>query len=129
MQAVKKLEEMLSQGWSVSMYMAHGGTNFGYMGGANIMDGLDAERGYVSLITSYDYSSPISEAGDHGYGSGDLEICCRIGCARKPMRACMSLCATLFVCILCVCLVWCLSICALISRYRAGVAASQRMAE
>ena len=57
-------------GWSVSVYMAHGGTNFGYMGGANIMDHQTAEDGYISLVTSYDYSSPISESGDHGFGSG-----------------------------------------------------------
>ena len=38
---------MLSSGWSVSVYMAHGGTNFGYMSGANIIDGRDPESGSV----------------------------------------------------------------------------------
>ena len=70
---VATLHDMLSTGWSVSMYMVHGGTNFGYMGGANIQDEQDAETGYLSLITSYDYSSPITESGDHGIGSDNLD--------------------------------------------------------
>ncbi|KAK2077073.1 hypothetical protein QBZ16_004706 [Prototheca wickerhamii] len=43
---------------SLSFYMVHGGTNFGFAQGANI-DG----NSYQPHITSYDYDSPISEAG------------------------------------------------------------------
>ena len=45
---------------SLSFYMVHGGTNFGFAQGANI-DGSS----YQPHITSYDYDSPISEAGDY----------------------------------------------------------------
>ncbi len=44
--------------------MAHGGTNFGFWSGANVRDGNDPED-YIPLVTSYDYSAPLSEAGDH----------------------------------------------------------------
>ena len=50
---------MLSQGFSVSLYMAAGGTSFGWMNGANT-DG----RNYEPDTTSYDYDAPISESGD-----------------------------------------------------------------
>jgi beta-galactosidase len=45
---------------SLSFYMIHGGTNFGFWAGANV----DGER-YLPHITSYDYDAPISEAGDY----------------------------------------------------------------
>eukprot|EP00884_Botryococcus_braunii_P002883 jgi/Botrbrau1/12596/Bobra.0169s0124.1 len=45
---------------SFNLYMAHGGTNFGYgAGGA-------ADSQYKACITSYDYDAPVSEAGDYG---------------------------------------------------------------
>merc|ERR1712048_531360 len=49
--------------------MAHGGTNFGFWSGAN-----GNKNSYKPDITSYDYSSPISEGADHNIGSdgGDL---------------------------------------------------------
>ena len=50
---------MLSQGYSVSLYMADGGTSFGWMNGAN-SDG----KNYEPDTTSYDYDAPISENGD-----------------------------------------------------------------
>jgi hypothetical protein len=43
--------------------MAYGGTNWGFWNGAN-GGGSDFEP----VITSYDYDSPISEGGGHGYG-------------------------------------------------------------
>lgn len=52
------LDELLSQNASVNMYMFHGGTNFGFMNGANYYDE------YSPTVTSYDYCSPLSEAGD-----------------------------------------------------------------
>merc|ERR1719230_230113 len=61
---------MVGEDASFSLYMAHGGTNFGFWSGAN----GDQKSDYKPDITSYDYSSPISEAGDHNVGSdgGDL---------------------------------------------------------
>jgi beta-galactosidase len=44
---------------SFNIYMFHGGTNFGFMNGANTFDGPT-----FFDVTSYDYGSPLSEAGD-----------------------------------------------------------------
>ena len=51
-------EWMLQQGYSVSMYMFHGGTSFGFMNGAN-SDG----KNYEPDTTSYDYDAPLNESG------------------------------------------------------------------
>ncbi len=51
------LEWMLSRGISCNLYMVHGGTSFGYMSGANF------SRVYEPDISSYDYDSPLDEAG------------------------------------------------------------------
>ncbi len=53
------LDEMLSLGASVNVYMFHGGTNFGFYNGANIMDDV-----YLPTLTSYDYDAPLDEAGE-----------------------------------------------------------------
>lgn len=45
---------------SFSMYMAHGGSNFGFTAGANSKDVLVDYEGH---ITSYDYDAPINEQG------------------------------------------------------------------
>ncbi|GCE45444.1 beta-galactosidase [Thermosporothrix hazakensis] len=59
--AAASLDEILQQGASVNIYMFHGGTNFGFMSGAN----LDIWSGqYQPTVTSYDYDSPLDEAGD-----------------------------------------------------------------
>jgi beta-galactosidase len=58
--AAKALDEILSTGASVSLYMFHGGTNFGFMSGANAAPGPR----YQSDVTSYDYDSPLDEAGN-----------------------------------------------------------------
>ncbi|XP_038141552.1 beta-galactosidase-1-like protein [Cyprinodon tularosa] len=52
------LEEMLTMGASVNMYMFEGGTNFGYWNGA------DHDTRFRSVVTSYDYDAPLTEAGD-----------------------------------------------------------------
>jgi beta-galactosidase len=52
------LEWMLRQGYSVSLYMFHGGTSFGSMNGAN-SDG----KNYEPDVTSYDYDAPLDESG------------------------------------------------------------------
>ncbi|KAK8551286.1 hypothetical protein V6N12_039934 [Hibiscus sabdariffa] len=55
------LEKIMLKNGSVVLYMAHGGTNFGFYNGANT--GVD-ESDYKPDLTSYDYDAPISESGD-----------------------------------------------------------------
>ena len=50
---------MLEQGYSVSIYMFHGGTSFGWMNGAN----TDGKGSYEPDVTSYDYDSALDESG------------------------------------------------------------------
>lgn len=50
-------EKLIQNGVSVSMYMFHGGTNFGFMNGANY------GSHYQPDITSYDYDAPLDETG------------------------------------------------------------------
>ncbi|XP_053913867.1 beta-galactosidase [Cuculus canorus] len=52
----KTLNEILSRGANVNLYMFIGGTNFAYWNGANMP--------YMPQPTSYDYDAPLSEAGD-----------------------------------------------------------------
>ncbi|KAI3979425.1 hypothetical protein MKX01_001617 [Papaver californicum] len=55
------LEAILSRNGSAVLYMVHGGTNFGFLNGANT--GSD-DSDFKPDITSYDYDAPISEWGD-----------------------------------------------------------------
>lgn len=57
-QAAQELDELLATGASVNFYMFHGGTNFGFTNGAN------DKHTYRPTVTSYDYDSPLDEAGD-----------------------------------------------------------------
>lgn len=61
-ETVRDMRTMLNMGASFNFYMFHGGTNFGFLNGANYeeRDGI----GYQPTVTSYDYSAPLSEAGD-----------------------------------------------------------------
>ncbi|KAJ9568475.1 hypothetical protein OSB04_004441 [Centaurea solstitialis] len=54
------LEDILSRNGSAVLYMAHGGTNFGFYNGANAAQ----ESDYKADLTSYDYDAPITESGD-----------------------------------------------------------------
>ncbi|XP_069473009.1 beta-galactosidase-like [Ambystoma mexicanum] len=54
----KCLQDMLTIGANVNMYMFEGGTNFGYWSGA------DYKKKFKPVTTSYDYDAPLSEAGD-----------------------------------------------------------------
>ncbi len=47
---------MLDKGISFSLYMTHGGTNWGHWAGAN-------SPGFAPDVTSYDYDAPVSEYG------------------------------------------------------------------
>jgi beta-galactosidase len=57
-ETARNLDELLARGASVNIYMFHGGTNFGFTNGAN-------DKGtYAPIVTSYDYDSPLDEAGN-----------------------------------------------------------------
>lgn len=58
-EVARELETMLAAGASVNFYMFHGGTNFGFMAGANY-----TEKGLLPDVTSYDYDAPLSEWGE-----------------------------------------------------------------
>lgn len=60
-QMANYIDALLSTGASVNLYMACGGTNFGFTSGANTSGML-----YQPTVTSYDYDSPVGEAGDLG---------------------------------------------------------------
>jgi hypothetical protein len=71
---------MLAANGSFSLYMAHGGTNFGFWSGAE-----GGGAGYQPILTSYDYNAPIGEAGQHTIGSdgGDVYVAVRDAIAKK----------------------------------------------
>jgi beta-galactosidase len=56
--AVGTLRDIMADGGSVSVYMAHGGTNFGLWAGANEHEGR-----LRPVVTSYDSDAPIAEDG------------------------------------------------------------------
>ncbi len=53
---VQGISDMLADSISFSLYMTHGGTNWGHWAGAN-------SPGYAPDVTSYDYDASISENG------------------------------------------------------------------
>lgn len=53
---IEGIDEMLSKNISFSLYMTHGGTNWGHWAGAN-------SPGFAPDVTSYDYDAPINEQG------------------------------------------------------------------
>ncbi|MFI7132221.1 beta-galactosidase [Nonomuraea sp. NPDC050153] len=55
---VDALKEITADGGSVSIYMAHGGTNFGLWAGANEHEGR-----LQPTVTSYDSDAPVAEDG------------------------------------------------------------------
>ena len=59
-EAVECFREMLDMGASVNFYMFHGGTNFGFMNGAN----CGGPKDYQPTVTSYDYCAPLTEEGN-----------------------------------------------------------------
>ena len=76
------LRRFFANGWSFNFYMFHGGTNFGFMNGAN-----GGEK-YMPTVTSYDYCGLLTEAGDRTstyYAIRDLFIQC--GVAVPPLTA------------------------------------------
>ena len=57
LQQEKELDWILAQGYSINLYMFHGGTSFGFMNGANF------DKSYMPQTTSYDYDAPLDESG------------------------------------------------------------------
>jgi beta-galactosidase len=54
----RELAWMLERGYSINLYMFHGGTTFGFMNGANI-----DRNTYYPQTSSYDYDAALSESG------------------------------------------------------------------
>ncbi|MBB6637123.1 beta-galactosidase [Cohnella thailandensis] len=52
------LDELLKEGASVNFYMFHGGTNFGFLNGANHI------KRYEPTVNSYDYDTLLGESGE-----------------------------------------------------------------
>lgn len=61
-----EMEYLFQSQKQFSLYMAHGGTNFGLTAGANA--GIH-QLNYEPMVTSYDYNAPITEQGRKTYKS------------------------------------------------------------
>jgi len=59
------VDAILKLNGSISLYMGHGGTNWGFWSGVNGGGGTS----FQPHETSYDYDSPVSEGGEHGYNN------------------------------------------------------------
>lgn len=57
----KIINQFFDMNANFNFYMFHGGTNFGYMAGANYANV------YQPTTTSYDYDAPLNEYGDYTY--------------------------------------------------------------
>ena len=58
-EVMKEVNTFFDLGASFNFYMFHGGTNFGFCNGAN-----GSATSYEPTVTSYDYTAPLTEAGD-----------------------------------------------------------------
>ena len=58
-EVMKEVNTFFDLGASFNFYMFHGGTNFGFWNGAN-----HTGEQYQPTVTSYDYTAPLTEAGD-----------------------------------------------------------------
>ncbi|XP_045411601.1 beta-galactosidase-1-like protein 2 [Lemur catta] len=56
---MKDVHEMFKLRFSLNFYMFHGGTNFGFMGGAASLNT------YLPMVTSYDYGALLTEDGEY----------------------------------------------------------------
>ena len=72
-EVAQDLDRLLGMGASVNLYLFRGGTNFGWMSGAN------DDEGYAPTTTSYDYGALLDEAGD----PTELYYFCREVLARR----------------------------------------------
>lgn len=60
----KNIRQMVEMGASFNDYMFFGGTNFGFYGGANLVE-AQGRGTYRADITSYDYDAALTEWGDY----------------------------------------------------------------
>lgn len=63
----QEFEPFLKHDYNFNFYMFHGGTNFGFMNGANFTvadEGRFCDGIYKPTVTSYDYNALLTEAGD-----------------------------------------------------------------
>ena len=58
-EVMREVNTFFDLGASFNFYMFHGGTNFGFWNGAN-----GSANDYGPTVTSYDYTAPLTEAGD-----------------------------------------------------------------
>lgn len=100
--AAKSFREVLECDGNISVYMMHGGTNFGFMNGANCTD-----TEYQPTVNSYDDDAPINEYGyltpkyfafkkvlaEFGHES-DIEVEQPVTVAYEPVK--LNECADLF---------------------------------
>ncbi len=78
-----ELEVFLKNGYGFNYYMFHGGTNFGFMNGATDMRG-----DYNVVVTSYDYHTLLTEAGDRTENYYAVrELMGKYGVALPPITA------------------------------------------
>ncbi|XP_004467735.1 beta-galactosidase-1-like protein 2 [Dasypus novemcinctus] len=56
---MENVRDMFKLRFSLNFYMFHGGTNFGFMGGATDLNG------YHPMVTSYDYTALLTEDGEY----------------------------------------------------------------
>jgi len=74
-EVTKGLKLMMERNASFSLFTAHGGTSFGFYSGANgHLVPKWSSQNYHPTITSYDYCAPISEAGDHNFGTDGVDL-------------------------------------------------------
>ncbi|ERL83439.1 beta-galactosidase-1-like protein 2 [Dendroctonus ponderosae] len=59
------LSDILMGHASFNLYMMHGGTNWGFLNGANICGATDNNSGFQPDTSSYDYHAPLAENGDY----------------------------------------------------------------
>lgn len=77
----QEFQWMLEHGYSVSMYMFHGGSSFGWMNGADSHTGKD----YHPDTSSYDYDAPLDESGSPRYKYALLQQAIATATHTKPM--------------------------------------------
>lgn len=77
----QEFQWMLEHGYSVSMYMFHGGSSFGWMNGADSHTGKD----YHPDTTSYDYDAPLDESGSPRYKYALLQQAIATATHTRPM--------------------------------------------
>lgn len=62
---IRVMKSFLAANVSFNIFLFHGGTNFGFTSGAtDDSDETSGRHGFKPQLTSYDFTSPLNEAGD-----------------------------------------------------------------